>query len=91
MTMADRGPNWTVERVRLEAQIEDHEDTIAAGTARLNAIARAKAANQRRADLANLDLDAEAQTIRENEAALKAKQADIRKNLEAMTKKEKGD
>ena len=89
--MADKGPNWGVERVRYEAQIADHDDTIAAGEARLQAIARQKAANQRRTDLANLDLEAEAQLIRENEASLRAKQAEIRANLDKMTKNPKGD
>lgn len=89
--MADKGPNYTVERVRKEADLADHDDTIAAGRARLGAIERGKAANQRRTDLANMDLDAEAASIRENEKALELKKAEIQKNLDAMTTKEKGD
>ncbi len=89
--MSDRGPNYIVERARLEAQIEDHADTIEAGRARKAAIERQKAANLRRAQLQNMDLDAEAVSLQENEAALESKTADIRKNLVAMTTKEKGD
>lgn len=89
--MSDRGPNWTIERARLEAAIEDHDDTISQGKDRLASIERSKAANLRRATLANLDLDAEAATIRENEQALESKKAEIRKNLATMTKTEKGD
>lgn len=89
--MSDRGPNWTNERARLEAQVADHDDTVAAGRDRMASIERAKAANLRRATLANLDLDAEAATLAENEQALESKKAEIRKNLAAMTKTQKGD
>ncbi len=90
--MSDRGPNYEVERARLEAQIADHDDTIEAGRARKSAIERSKAANLRRAQLANMDLDAEVANISENEAALQSKKTDITKNLTAMVAgKTKGD
>lgn len=89
--MSDRGPNWTVERARLEAQIADHDDTIEAGKARVAAIERSKASNLRKAQLQNMDLDAEAATIHDNEVALEGKKAEIAKNLVAMTKQQKGD
>ena len=89
--MADRGPNYAIERLRLEAQIADHDDTIEAGRSRKAAIERSKAANLRRAQLANMDLDAEVASINENEAALQSKKAEITKNLTAMVAKTEKD
>jgi hypothetical protein len=89
--VSDKGPNWEIERLRLEATIADHDDTIEAGRSRKAAIERSKAANLRRAQLANMDLDAEVASIDENEAALQAKKIEIGKNLTAMAEKKKGD
>lgn len=84
--MADKGPNYTVERRRLELQIEEHEDTIAKGSARLQEIERAKKLNMARAELANLALDGEAALVAENEATLQARITEIKTNLSAMIK-----
>jgi hypothetical protein len=82
--MADRGPNYTVERRRLELQREEHEDTIAKGQSRLGEIERAKKRNIDRAELANLELDSEAEKVKENETALRGKIEEINTNLKAM-------
>lgn len=84
--MADRGPNYVVERRRAELQREEHEDTIAKGQARLQEIERAKKRNLDRAELANLELDAEAEKVQENEASLKTRIEEINTNLKAMVK-----
>jgi hypothetical protein len=84
--MPDRGPNYAVERRRLELALAEHEDTIEKGQARLAEIERAKKRNIDRAELANLELDAEAERIEENEEALKVKMSEIAGNLKAMTK-----
>lgn len=84
MTMVDRGPDYAVERRRLELQRGEHEDTIEKGRARMAEIERAKQRNLDRVDLANMELDAEASKIRENEQALTEKIEDIEQNLRAM-------
>lgn len=84
--MADRGPNYAIERRRLEIQVDEHLDTIAKGQARLAEIERSQKRNVDRAELANLELDQEAERIRENEAALKSKIKETEKNLVAMVK-----
>lgn len=84
--MADRGPNYIVERRRLELQKEEHEDTIAKGQSRLAEIQRAKKRNLDRAELANLELDGEIEKIKENETALLGRIDELNTNLKAMTK-----
>lgn len=84
--MVDRGPNYTLERRRLELQREEHEDTIAKGQSRLAEIERAKKRNLSRAELANMELDSEAGKVGENEASLHGRIEEIDTNLKAMTK-----
>ena len=84
--MADKGPNYTIERIRLELQIEDHEDTIAKGQARLQEIERAKKRNLSRTDLANRELDDEGSKIHENEEVTRKRIEEIQVNLKAMVK-----
>jgi hypothetical protein len=84
--MADRGPNYDVERRRLMMQVEEHEDTIEKGHSRLAEIERAKKRNSGRAELANLELDVEADSIRENEISLHVRIEEIQVNLKAMVK-----
>jgi len=84
--MADKGPNYALERRRLELQTAEHEDTIAKGLARLAEIERAKKRNLDRAELANMELDSEAEKIRENEEALRRRMDEINVNLKAMVK-----
>ena len=71
---------------QLELAISEHEDTIEKGRARLGEIERAKARNLARVNIDNLQLDAEAQSIRENEESLTAAIAEKQKNLTAMVK-----
>jgi hypothetical protein len=84
--MADRGPNYSLERIRLQLQLEEHEDTIAKGQARLQEIERAKKRNLSRAEFANMELDAEAEKVRENEMVLTKRMDEINGNLKAMVK-----
>lgn len=84
--MADRGPNYDVERRRLMLQIEEHEDTIEKGQSRLREIERAKKRNLDRAELMNLELDTEAVRVQENEESLRTRVAEIQANLKAMVK-----
>lgn len=84
--MSDRGPNYDVERRRLTLAIEEHEDTVEKGHSRIAEIERAKKRNMSRAELANMELDSEAEKIRENETALKSKIDEINANMKAMTK-----
>lgn len=84
--MADRGPDYAVERRRQELQLEEHEDTIAKGKARIEEIVRAKKRNLNRAELANMELDAEAVKISENETSLQQRIDEIQANLRAMVK-----
>lgn len=82
--MADVGPDYAVERLEQELDIASHEDTIAKGQARLQEIERQKVMNQSRLDLTNRRLDAEAVSIKGNEAALLAKIKEIKANLSKM-------
>lgn len=84
--MADKTPNYGVERMRLEIQLDEHDDTIERGHSRLAEIDRAKARNIARAALQNAELDSEAALVRENEAALEGRKAEINTNLAAMKK-----
>lgn len=82
----DAGPNYTVERKRLQLQKLEHEQTIESGRARLLSIDRQKAVNIARAELANDELDSEADIIMANEEALKKAMGEIDKKIVAMTK-----
>lgn len=84
--MADRGPDYSVEAMRLRLQMDEHDDTIARGQARLLEIERAKKRNISRTDIANAELDSEADSIRENEKALEGRKAEITTNLSLMKK-----
>ncbi|MGV0984978.1 MAG: hypothetical protein ACOYB2_10515 [Limnohabitans sp.] len=84
--MADKGPNYAISRKKLELEIENHQDTIAKGDARLADIERAKKMNLRRVEVANLELDEEAAKINENKAALEGKIAEIQTNIDLMAK-----
>lgn len=84
--MADKGPSYTVEHRRLELQVMEHEDTIARGKTRIDEIARAKKTNLARAELSNMELDAESARIKDNETALGARIAELRTNLDLMVK-----
>ena len=88
--MADAGPNYSVEKKRLELQKLEHEQTIESGRARLKSIERQKALNLARAELANDELESEVAIIATNEDALKRTMGDIDKKIAAMTK-ETGD
>ena len=84
--MADAGPNYTVERRRLELTKLEHAQTITKGNNRLSEIEQQKDVNLARAALANDELDDEAARIRANAAALKVTMGEIDKKLDLMTK-----
>lgn len=84
--MSDKGPDYSVEAMRLRLQLDEHDDTIARGQARLLEIDRAKQRNISRTAIANAELDSEAASIKENETALEARKAEINTNLSAMKK-----
>jgi len=84
--MADRGPNYSVERKRLMLNKMEHEQNIEAGRARIEAIEKQKKVNLARAELANDELDDEARRIKANETALNTTIADIDKKLSLMVK-----
>ncbi len=89
--MADKGPNYTVERRRLEIQQLEHRQLIQKQHGRLEEIASSKDMNTARAELANMELDAEADSIRLNQASLEVRINEINKNLGVMVKQEKGE
>jgi len=84
--MADKGPDYRVERLRLEVQRDEHELTIQKGESRLLEIERQKRLNTRRAEIANADLDSEADKIRTNNEALTGAIEEIDSNLSKMVK-----
>lgn len=84
--MADVGPNYTIERRRLELANLEHRQTIARGRSRLGEIEGQKQINLSRATLANDELDEEAQRISANEESLVAKIAENEQNLKLMVK-----
>jgi predicted component of type VI protein secretion system len=86
MIVADKGPNYTVERKRLELTQMEHRQLIKKQSGRLEEIETQKAMNVSRTELANMELDAESESIRANQVALEAKIAEIDKNLTAMVK-----
>lgn len=86
--MADAGKNYAVERRRLELSKMEHEQTIQKGRGRLAEIETSKRLNTKRAELSNLELEAEAEVIRTNEAALDKRMADIDNELQLMVKSE---
>ena len=88
--MADAGPNYRVERRRLELQKMEHEQTIEQGKARIAGIERQKKVNLARAELANDELDNEARIVSANEVALLKTIAEIDKKIGLMAK-EPGD
>jgi hypothetical protein len=88
--MADAGPNYRVERRRLELQKMEHEQTIDQGKARISGIERQKSLNLARAELANDELDNEARIVSANEVALLKTIAEIDKKIGLMAK-EPGD
>jgi len=84
--MPDQGPNYSIERRRLELATLEHRQTIARGQARLDDIDGQKQVNLARAALANEELDEEARKIRANEESLTAKIAENDTNLKLMVK-----
>lgn len=84
--MADKSPNYTVERRRLELQVLEAEDNIELGRTRIAQIERAKKTNLARAELANMDLDAESARLKDNETALSGRITELRTNLDLMVK-----
>lgn len=84
--MADAGPDYSVERRRLEFQRMEHEVSIKKGQRRLEEIDDQKKINLRRADLQNDELDGEARIIQANELSLTSAMADIDKKLDLMVK-----
>lgn len=82
--MGDRKPSYSVERMRLELQLEEHDDTIFKGKQRINEIDRQQKRNLQRAAVTNADLEVEKGKILENEEALGKAKAEITKNLELM-------
>lgn len=84
--MADAGPNYRVERRRLELTRMEHDGTIDQGKSRVSAIDRQKKVNLARAELANDELDNEVRIIQTNEKALLTAIADIDKKIAAMVK-----
>jgi len=84
--MADKSPNYSVERRRLELQKMEHAQTIAKGSFRISEIETQKELNIARAELANDELDDEVARIRTNEKALQKAMEDIDSNINAMTK-----
>lgn len=84
--MPDVGPNYTIERRRLELANLEHNQTIARGRSRLGEIEGQKRINLSKAELANEELDDEAQRIRANEESLVAKIAENEANLKLMVK-----
>lgn len=82
--MADKGANYIVERRRLELQKMEHLQTISKQSARVAEIESQKTMNLARVELANMELDAEAENISANQAALQAKITEIEKNLALM-------
>ena len=84
--MADKGPNYDLSRKRLALENEEHELTIFKGEQRINEIERSKRMNLMRVEMANDELDSEADRIRENNVSLRAKISDNDSNLKAMVK-----
>lgn len=84
--MPDAGPNYSVERRRLNVQKLEHEQTIAKGKNRLDEIQLQKELNVQRAELLNDELDDEASRIKANEGALRRAMVDIDKKIELMSK-----
>ena len=84
--MADKSPNYSVERRRLELQKMEHGQTIAKGGYRIDEIETQKKLNIARAELANDELDDEIVRIRANEIALKKTLGDIDQKIDLMVK-----
>lgn len=87
--MSDQGPNYVIERRRLELANLEHRQTIARGLSRVEEIERQKEVNLKKAELANEELDDEAQRVRLNQASLESKIAENDSNLKAMVKSPK--
>lgn len=88
--MADKGPNYDVERKRLELQKMEHRQTTAKQRQRLEEIVDQKSMNLARAELANMELDDEAEKLNANIASLTLRMAEIDKNLGLMTTEKGG-
>lgn len=82
--MSDKGPNYTVERQRLELTKAEHEQTITRGDSRIAEIERQKKLNVMRMDLANAELDDEVSVIKANETSLRKAMGEIDKKIELM-------
>lgn len=89
--MADAGPNYSVEKRRLELQKLEHRQTISRQEHRLVEIGESQNMNIARTELANMELDDEADKIRSNQEALQKRIAEIDKSIGLMAKPEKGE
>lgn len=89
--MSDKGPNYSVERQRLEFTKAEHEQTIAKGDSRIGDIERQKKLNIMRTDLANAELDDEVRVIKANESALRRTMGEIDKKIELMVAPKESD
>lgn len=87
--MADKGPNYDIERLKLAKQISEHKATIRRGHARKVDIDDQKAINLQEVEIQNATLDEEARKIDDNEAALIAAITEIEKNRDLMVKPDK--
>lgn len=84
--MADNGPNYTVERRRLELTKLEHAQTISKGSNRIQEIEQQKDVNLARVVLANDELDDEVARTKANASALKLAMGEIDKKIALMTK-----
>lgn len=84
--MADAGPDYSVERRRLEFTRLEHESTIKKGDRRIAEIDDQKEINLKRAALQNDELDSEARIIAANKLSLEKSILDIEEKLKKMIK-----
>jgi len=88
--MADRTPDYDVERLRLELEIAEHEDTIARGQSRIAEIKSQKERNLQRVTIQNADLETESKRLLDNESALLKAIDEKQANLAAMVRPKDG-
>lgn len=84
--MADKSPNYSVERRRLELQKMEHAQTISKGDYRIQEIETQKLMNIARVELANDELDDEILRVKANKVALTKAMGDIDQKIDLMTK-----
>lgn len=84
--MADKKPDYNIERRKLKFDRLEHEQTIARGKARIDEISRQKDLNLLRVEIANAELDSEVNLIRTNESSLMRTIETIDEKLALMVK-----